>query len=56
MAIVPADFSAGLLLVNELVFRDLTPGALLFVVLSFFTFLPLTAIVGNWLSLRFRSA
>jgi hypothetical protein len=53
MAIVLLTFSAGLLLVNELVFRDLTPGALLFVVLSFFTFLPLTAIVGNWLSLRF---
>jgi hypothetical protein len=53
LAIVALIFSAGLLLVNELVFRDLTAGALLFVVLSFFTFLPLMAMMGNWLSIRF---
>jgi ABC-2 type transport system permease protein len=53
LAIVALIFSAGLLVVNELLFRDLTPGALLFVVLSFFTFLPLMAMMGNWLSLRF---
>ena len=46
-------FSSGLLLVNELVFRDLTPGALLFVVLSFFIFTPLMSVMGNWLSIRF---
>jgi hypothetical protein len=53
LAVVALIFSAGLLIVNELVFRDLTPGALLFVVLSFFTFLPLMAMMGNSLSLRF---
>jgi hypothetical protein len=53
LAVVALMFSAGLLIVNQLVFRDLTPGALLFVVLSFFTFLPLMALMGNSLSLRF---
>lgn len=52
-AVVALVFSAGLLIVNELVFRDLTPGALLFIVLSFFTFLPLMAMMGNSLSMRF---
>jgi hypothetical protein len=46
-------FSAGLLVVNELVFRDLTPSALLFVVFSFFIFTPLMSVMGNWLSVRF---
>jgi hypothetical protein len=46
-------FSTGLLLVNELVFRDITLGALLFAVLSFLTFVPLMSVMGNWLSLHF---
>jgi hypothetical protein len=46
-------FSTGLLIVNELVFRDITLGALLFVVLSFLTFVPLMSVMGNWLSVRF---
>jgi len=46
-------FSAGLLLVNELVFRDITLGALLFAVLSFLIFVPLMSVMGNWLSLNF---
>jgi hypothetical protein len=46
-------FSAGLLTVNQLVFRDITLGALLFVVLSFLTFVPLMSVMGNWLSVRF---
>jgi predicted permease len=46
-------FSAGLLTVNELVFQDITLGALLFVVLSFLTFVPLMSVMGNWLSVRF---
>lgn len=53
LAVVALIFSAGLLTVNELVFRDLTLGGLLFVVLSFFIFLPLMAMMGNWLSVRF---
>jgi hypothetical protein len=46
-------FSAGLLTVNQLVFRDITLGALLFIVLSFLTFVPLMSVMGNWLSVRF---
>ena len=53
LAVVALIFSGGFLLVSELVFRDLTPGALLFVGLSFVTLLPLMAIMGNWLSMRF---
>ena len=52
-AMVALIFSAGLLTVNQLVFRDITLGALLFVVLSFLTFLPLMSIMGNWCSIRF---
>jgi hypothetical protein len=46
-------FSAVLLLVNELIFRDLTVGALLFAVLSFLIFVPLMSVMGNWFSLLF---
>ena len=46
-------FSAGLLTVNQLVFRDITLAALLFVVLSFLTFVPLMSVMGNWFSVRF---
>jgi hypothetical protein len=46
-------FSCGLLVINELVFRDLTPSALLFVILSFLIFTTLMSLMGNWLSIRF---
>ena len=46
-------FSAGLLLINELVFRDLTVGALLFTALSFSIFVFLISAVGNSFSMRF---
>lgn len=46
-------FSAGLLTVNQLVFRDITIGAFLFVVLSFLTFVSLMSLMGNWFSVRF---
>lgn len=52
-SIVALIFSAGLLTVNQLVFRDITLGALLFVVLSFLTFVPLMSVMGNWFSVRF---
>ncbi|MDQ2974863.1 MAG: hypothetical protein M3R69_05555 [Acidobacteriota bacterium] len=50
---VAVIFSAALLLVNQLVFRDLTLGALLFATLSFLTFVPLMSVLGNWFSVRF---
>ena len=46
-------FSAGLLLVNEIVFRDITLNSFLFVGLSFLVFVPLMSVMGNALSLRF---
>ena len=46
-------FSAGLLLVNELVFRDLTPGRVALCRAQFFIFAPLMSVMGNWLSIRF---
>jgi hypothetical protein len=53
LSTVALIFSAGLLLVNELVFRDITLGALLFVVLSFLIFAALMSVMGNWFSLHF---
>ncbi len=44
---------AALLIVNEIVFRDLTWGALLFAVLCFLIYAPLISVTGNWLSIRF---
>ncbi|MDQ1707684.1 MAG: type transport system permease protein [Pyrinomonadaceae bacterium] len=52
-SIVALVFSSGLLLVNELVFRDISAGALLFVALSFLIFVTLMSLIGNWFSLRF---
>jgi hypothetical protein len=46
-------FSAGLLVVNELIFRDITISALLFAALSFLIFVPLMSVMGNWFSLHF---
>jgi hypothetical protein len=46
-------FSTGVLIVNGLVFRDLTPLNLLFVVLSFIVFSAIMSIMGNWFSIRF---
>jgi hypothetical protein len=52
-SILALVFSVGLLIVNELVFRDLTTNALLFAALSFLTFLALMLIMGNYFSMRF---
>ena len=46
-------FSIALLLVNEIIFRDLTLRALLFAALSFVIFAGLMSIIGNGLSIRF---
>jgi hypothetical protein len=52
-ATVALVFSVSLLTVNQLVFRDITLGALLFVMLSFLIFVPLMSVMGNWFSVRF---
>jgi hypothetical protein len=46
-------FSVILLTVNTIVFRDLNPENLLFVVLCFVIFAALMSSIGNWLSIRF---
>lgn len=46
-------FSAGVLAINHLVFRDVTLAALLFAGLSFLIFASMTSMMGNWFSIRF---
>ena len=46
-------FSTVLLAVNEIIFRDLDPGTLLFVTLSFVCFATMACVVGNWQSVNF---
>jgi len=53
MTIVALIFASALLIVNELVFRDLTPQGLAFVVLCFLTFAAMMALIGNWLSIGY---
>ena len=53
MSTLALIFSSGLLLVNALVFRDLSLSAVLFAALSFSIFVPLMSVMGNSLSLRF---
>lgn len=45
--------STVLMIVNEIVFRDLTPGAISFAALSFVIFAALFMLIGNWLSMRY---
>jgi hypothetical protein len=53
LAIVALLFSVALLIVNHLVFRDLTLRGLMMVALCFITFAATTSAIGNWLSIRF---
>jgi hypothetical protein len=46
-------FCTGLLVVNEIVFQDLSAGAVLFVALSFVAFASLISLIGNWFSIHF---
>ena len=46
-------FSTMLLIINSLVFRDLTLTTLVFVGLSFIAFAAIMSIIGNWVSIRF---
>jgi hypothetical protein len=46
-------FSIILIVINQLVFRDLSTGALLFVLPCFVLYASMLALVGNWLSIRF---
>ena len=46
-------FAIVLLILNTIVFRDLTPSNLLFIVLSFIIFAAIISTIGNWLSIHF---
>src|SRR5215213_7620196 len=46
-------FVTVLVILNTIIFRDMTIGSLLFLVLSFVIFASLSWTVGNWLSIRF---
>ena len=53
MLVVSFVLSVAVTLVNALIYRDLTPRALLFTVLCFFFFAAATATVGNLFSINF---
>ncbi|HEU4508955.1 MAG TPA: ABC transporter permease [Pyrinomonadaceae bacterium] len=53
VTVVAFIFSTVLLILNAIIFRDLTLPSLLFVLLSFFIFAALSSMVGNWLSIYF---
>jgi len=46
-------FVTVFLILNTIIFRDITIGSLLFLVLSFVIFAAISSTVGNWLSIRF---
>ena len=52
-ALIATSFALLLLAVNQVVFRDLTFRALIFVLLCLPVFAAMLMLVGNWLSLRF---
>jgi len=53
LTVIALVFSTVLLILNAIVFRDLTPSNLLFIVLSFITFAAISSTIGNWISIRF---
>ena len=53
MSLLALVFCVGLLVINEIVFRDLSAGALLFTSLSFIAFASLISLIGNWFSVHF---
>jgi len=53
LTVIALAFSAAVLIINGVVFRDLSPATLLFVVLSFIVFAAIMSVVGNWFSIRF---
>ena len=46
-------FASALLILNVILFRDTTPGNLLFLSLTFIIFAAISSTAGNWLSIRF---
>ena len=50
---IASIFSTLVLILNAIVFRDINPSNLLFIVLSFIAFAAISSTIGNWLSIRF---
>jgi len=53
VTIVAFVFAVALLVLNAIVFRDMSLGDLVFVALSFVVFAAIMSIYGNWVSIRF---
>jgi len=53
VTVVAFVFAVVLLTLNAIVFRDMRPGDLVFVALSFIVFAVIMSIYGNWVSMRF---
>ena len=53
ITIVAFVFSVALLILNAIVFRDMSAGDIVFVFFSFFVFAAMMSIYGNWVSIRF---
>lgn len=53
LTVLALVFSIGLVILNTIVFRDLTLTTFLSIVLSFITFAAIMSMFGNWLSIRF---
>jgi hypothetical protein len=53
LAFIALIFSSLLIIVNQIVFRDLSLAAIIFAALSFLIFSALISLIGNWLSIRF---
>jgi ABC-2 type transport system permease protein len=53
ITLVALCFSVALLILNQLIFRDLTIGSIFFAGVSFVIFAALMSVMGNWFSVRF---
>ncbi|MBA2705155.1 MAG: hypothetical protein H0U60_15060 [Blastocatellia bacterium] len=53
LSLLAFAFCGGLLVINEIVFRDLSAEAVLFATLSFIAFASLISLIGNWFSVHF---
>jgi len=53
LSLMALAFCSGLLIINELVFGDLSAAVLLFAALSFVAFASLMSLMGNWFSVHF---
>ena len=53
VAVVAFVFSSALLLVNQIIFGDVSLISICFALISFVIFAALMSLIGNWLSIRF---